>query len=85
LAPTCTTFANQKKKSLPKGIPSNVEKVLDKGERKLKLDEERQDVVHKAIINVVELGKNMLRLIKPQAHPTLDLWYVLKGRMGLVN
>jgi len=30
----------KKEISLPKGIPSNVEKVLDKGERKLKLDEE---------------------------------------------
>jgi hypothetical protein len=38
---------------------------MDKGKRKLKLDEEQQDVVQKAIINVVELEKNMPRLIKP--------------------
>ncbi len=31
---------NHYKLSLPKGIASNVEKVLDKGKRKLKLDEE---------------------------------------------
>jgi hypothetical protein len=27
----------------------------------------------------------MLRPIKPQARPTHGLWYVLEGRMGLVN
>jgi len=62
--------------NLPKRIPSNVEKVLDKGKRKLKLDEEHQDVVHKALINVVELEKNMLRLNKLEAHlaPRLMVW-----------
>jgi hypothetical protein len=42
--------------NLSKGIPSNVKKVLDKGEKKLKLDEEHQDVVHKTTINLVELA-----------------------------
>jgi hypothetical protein len=27
----------------------------------------------------------MPRSIKPQAHPTPSLWYVLEGGMGLVN
>ncbi len=71
--------------SLPEGIPSNARKDLDKNQRKLKLVEERQDVFHKAKIKVVELEKNMSRLIKPQAHPTPGLWYVLEGGMGLVN
>jgi hypothetical protein len=34
-------LVNKKKMNLPKGIPSNVKKVLDKGERKLKLYEEQ--------------------------------------------
>lgn len=34
LAPTCTTLANKKKTNLSKGIPSNVKKVQDKGEKK---------------------------------------------------
>jgi hypothetical protein len=68
----------KKKMSLPKGIQLNAKKVLDKDERKLKLVEEQQDVLHKATIKVVELEKNMPRPIKPQAHPTPDLWYVLK-------
>jgi hypothetical protein len=55
LAPTCTTLVNKKKDEFTKKIPSNVEKVLDKGERKLNLDEKQHDVVHKATINVVEL------------------------------
>ncbi len=42
-------------------------------------------MVHKATINAIELQKKMLKLIKPQAHPTHGLWYVLEGRMGLVN
>jgi hypothetical protein len=40
LAPTCTTLANEKEDELAQGIPSNVNKVLDKDERKLKLVEE---------------------------------------------
>jgi hypothetical protein len=71
--------------NLPKGIPSNAKKVLDEGKWKLKLDEEQQDVVHKTIINAIELETNMPRLIKPQAHLALGLWYVLKGSMDLVN
>jgi hypothetical protein len=71
--------------SLSKGIPSNVEKVMDKDEKKLKLVEERQDVLHKAIIKIVKLEKNMPRPIKPQAHLALGLWYVLEGGMWLVN
>jgi hypothetical protein len=42
-------------------------------------------VFHKTTINAIELEKYMPRLIKLQAHPALGLWYVLKGRMGLVN
>jgi hypothetical protein len=55
----------KKKMSLPKGISSNVKKVLDKDERKLKLVKEQQDVLHKATIKAIELEKNMPRPIKP--------------------
>ncbi len=75
----------KKKKNLFKGIPSNVDKVLDKDEKKLKLVEEWQDVFHKTTIKVVELVKNIPRLIKPETHPTLGLWYVLEGGMGFIN
>jgi hypothetical protein len=71
--------------TLLKGIPSNAKKVLDKDERKLKLVEEQQDVLHKITIKVVELEIYVLRLIKPQAHLALGLWYVVEGGMGLVN
>jgi len=47
--------------------------------------ENDKDVLHKAIIKVVELDKNMSISIKPQAHPARNLWYVLEGGMGLVN
>jgi hypothetical protein len=42
-------------------------------------------VLHKAIIKAIELEKNMPRLIKPQAHPTFGLSYVLEGGMGFVH
>jgi hypothetical protein len=42
-------------------------------------------VLHKTTIKTIELEKNMPRLIKPQAHPTFDLSYVLEGGMRLVN
>jgi hypothetical protein len=42
-------------------------------------------VLHKITIKATELEKNMPRPIKPQAHPTPGLWYVLEGGMGLVN
>ncbi len=46
---------------------------------------EQHDVLHKTTIKAIELEKNMPRLIKPQAHPTSSLLYVLEGGMGLVN
>jgi hypothetical protein len=42
-------------------------------------------VFHKTTIKVVELVKNIPRLIKPETHPTLGLWYVLEGGMGFIN
>ncbi len=83
--PTCTTLVNNKKDELAQEIPSNEEKVLNKDERKLKLVEERQYVLHKTTIKTIELDKNMSRLIKPQTHLTPGLWYVLEGGMGPVN